>query len=179
MCINELLYGPLQVKTRLNYSVEKMTNLDIVNVYNYVKKIEPDTKLSDLLEIIANSIYTRVVKVYFEEHIFIVGLILVGIRNRTYQIMHLSVHDNFRRQGLAKLMLMTFSKFVHKQTPYDLTKLGLPDISLCPLHISVIIPKTSENFINLFTDLRFSRIGIGPSYYMTKNIESFIELSAF
>lgn len=163
---NEAIFGPLQVTGEFAYSISN--NCEINNeLLKYIKNIDDEIKHhTNISQLIEESIFIRVIRINLDYINPIIGLITVKIHNNSYNITHISVHRTFRRQGLAKLMLMALannlSADVKNANKYNL--------------VSSVISENSKEGIALFRDLNFNEMSIGFEYHMLKPTQTFCKI---
>jgi len=166
MLKNEALFGPLQLKTELCYEISNVKEISN-ELLNYIKLIDDETNLkTNIIDLIESAYFLRIIKLDLRHIKPIIGLITV---NRSYSpscisynISHISVHESFRDQGLAKLMVFSFINFMSdKYTPFSF--------------ISCIVPSKLDKCISLFRSLKFNEI-VGNNYHMLKSIKQSIKM---
>jgi hypothetical protein len=160
--MNEAIFGPLQLRGELCYNVSKTCDIDN-ELLNYIKIIDNEVnKKTKIIQLMEDSIFTRVIRLDLEYINPIIGLLTMKISNNSYNITHLSIHKSFRRQGLAKMLLSSLACFL---------KLD------CKLVSIIISKKYMEDAVELFRSLKFNEMTIENSYHMLKPVHFFCKIT--
>lgn len=176
---NEAIFGPLQIKGDFCYNI--LENIKIDNeLLEYVKHINNEyyTKhIDNIIQLIDNSVFSRVIRLDLGHINPIVGLITVSLDNNSYTITHISIHKSFRKQGLCRLLLMALANFINKQKSESGSGSGRnnvlePDLPL----INIIIPEHIDDLINIFRTLKFNEMHMHSDIHMLKSIDLFLSI---
>lgn len=162
--LNEAVFGPLQLKGEFSYSINNTCVGPEQHLFDYVSSIanECDMRI-DINGILNESIFTRIIQLDLGHLSPVIGLLTVKIFNGSYNITHISVHKSFRRQGLAKLLLMSFANYLIGQEP----KLPM---------VSVIIPDELNDAMMFFRTLKFNEMYLMNNNHMLKSTGLFLDI---
>jgi len=164
--LNEVIFGPLLIKGSFSYILDNVCEINI-ELLKYIHHIDSkNNQKTKIINLIENAIFTRVVRLDLGYTSPIIGLITVKIFNKSYNISHISIHEEFRCQGLAKLLILLFANYLYNEEKPEL---------LQPL-ITCIIPNNIDDLVSLFRSLKFNEMNIDTEYHMLKSTKIFTKL---
>jgi len=158
------LHGPLEVSSSFNYTVKSIKACDTTEIVKY--SIKNYNEYEDVFdrktanEHRRESIFTRIIRINMDYVSPIIGLLYV-IGDNSYYIGHLSVHNNFRRQGLAKMMLSSLAEFIKVDNRYKT--------------VSLTVHRDNTDAIDLYESIGFKNVDNKVYTTMEISTTDFIE----
>jgi ribosomal protein S18 acetylase RimI-like enzyme len=161
---NEAVFGPLQLKGEFSYNINKTYIGQEQHLFDYVNSIAVEHNIKiNVKALFDKSIFTRIIQLDLGHSSPVIGLLTVKIFNGSYNITHISVHKSFRRQGLGKLLLMSFANHL----------LGVePGLNM----VTVIIPDELNDALMFFRTLKFNEMRLVNNNHMLKSTNLFLEI---
>lgn len=155
------LYGPLEVQSSFNYFVKSIEIGDTTEIEKYS---ENDNGIN-FEEYYNNSIFTRIIRVNMNYIKPIIGLLYVTNDLNSYFIIYLSVHSNFRRQGLAKMMLSSLAEFIKNDRQYN--------------KVQLLVNINNKEAMKLYTSIGFkiTEEEDNDFVYMSQTVDNFIKIT--
>jgi len=115
----EHLYGPLEINSSFSYCIRPMLRRDLVELCNYSgKNCKFKFDINYINQLYVEAIFTRVLKLDLDYITPIIGAMIVSKDKMDYKITHLSIHKNFRNQGLEETLLCCFASIVDTNYEY-------------------------------------------------------------
>jgi ribosomal protein S18 acetylase RimI-like enzyme len=162
----EILYGPLELKADLDYEIVNCFQEDIYEICEYTKyNTDYEFTYNDIKKIINESFFSRIIRLNLDYVKPIVGVIFVNKYSKHYDIIHLSVHRNFRQQGIGKLLVYTLANFLNNTDNKDIEYVG------------ITIPASNHNLFRISQSFNFEKHSRFFGYFdLRKKINEFIEI---
>lgn len=163
--------GVLDIRGHFDYSIADI-NVDLNRttcdevLLKYLKFIDEKTDIEKLLN--KNVFICKIIRVNMGYIFPIIGMIVVE-KTDHYEITHLSIHENFRNQGLAKTLLFSF--FCHM---YDKFNDTIKENEV----LTITVPLQIDDMVMLFRKLKFSEFHYHNGIKMIKPMSKFSECFA-
>ena len=166
--MNDHIFGPLEVTSSFSWDVSTITEKDLNEIVQYTKfNCNYEFDFNAAKETLDDSIFTRIIRVDMNYVKPIIGLLFVTGDENSYYVAYISIHQNFRQQGLARMLFSSLANYI-KVSPS-----GYAGISLR-------VNRNNTEAITLYKSYGFKIIRSNiDDFVMAESVKDFLLASRF